>query len=237
MIARRQLLGMTAGLAFAGTAAAQAPWPNRPVKLIVTFPPGGASDAAARVVAGPLSEKLGQTVIVDNKSGAAGAIGAVEVKNAKPDGYTLLVATSSTHAINPTAFVNPPYDAVKLHADLLGLRQPAGALRQPLDAAHDDGADRADEEESQQVLLRLGRLRQHHPPRRRIPEGLGRRHGRGARALQGRRAGHPGHHRGQHRLVDGDLLDDAAAAPGGQAQDHGVFAIPGAPRSQRRSRP
>jgi hypothetical protein len=52
-------------------------------------------------------------VIVDNKSGAAGAIGAVEVKNAKPDGYTLLVATSSTHAINPTAFVNPPYDAVK----------------------------------------------------------------------------------------------------------------------------
>ena len=56
---------------------------------------------------------LGQTMIVDNKAGAAGSIGAVEVKNAKPDGYTLLFAPSSTHAVNPTAFVHPAYDAVK----------------------------------------------------------------------------------------------------------------------------
>src|SRR5262249_27796133 len=60
-----------------------------------------------------LTRLLGQTVIVDNKSGAAGSIGANEVKNAKPDGYTLLVATSSTHAINPTAFVHRPYDPIK----------------------------------------------------------------------------------------------------------------------------
>jgi tripartite-type tricarboxylate transporter receptor subunit TctC len=85
MIARRQLLGMTAGFAFAGSAAAQAPWPSRPVKLIVTFPPGGASDAAARVVAGPLSDKLGQTVIVDNKPGGGTTIGANFVLAAKDD--------------------------------------------------------------------------------------------------------------------------------------------------------
>src|SRR5258708_17366788 len=60
-----------------------------------------------------LTHELGQTVIVDNKGGAAGSIGAMEVKNAKTDGYTLLVATSSTHAINPTAFVKPPYDPIK----------------------------------------------------------------------------------------------------------------------------
>jgi tripartite-type tricarboxylate transporter receptor subunit TctC len=65
------------------------------------------------MVAEKMTKILGQTMIVDNKAGAAGAIGANEVKNAKPDGYTFLFATSSTHAINPTAFVKPPYDPIK----------------------------------------------------------------------------------------------------------------------------
>jgi len=79
----------------------------------VPFAPAGPTDIIGRKVAEKMTALLGQTMIVDNKSGAAGSIGAVEVKNAKPDGYTLLFAPSSTHAINPTAFVHPAYDAVK----------------------------------------------------------------------------------------------------------------------------
>jgi tripartite-type tricarboxylate transporter receptor subunit TctC len=92
---------------------ADARYPDRTIRLVVPFPAGGATDVIGRMFADKLTHQLGQTVIVDNKSGAAGSIGAMEVKNAKPDGYTLLMATSSTHAINPTAFVNPPYDPVK----------------------------------------------------------------------------------------------------------------------------
>src|SRR4029453_7631901 len=111
---RRHLLAASIGaLAAPAVARADAKFPDRTIRLIVPFPAGGATDVVGRIFADKLTHLLGQTVIVDNKSGAAGSIGAMEVKNAKPDGYTLLVATSSTHAINPTAFVNPPYDAVK----------------------------------------------------------------------------------------------------------------------------
>ena len=104
---------MTAGLAFAGTASAQAPWPNRALKLIVTFPPGGASDAAARVVAGPLSDKLGQTVIVDNKPGGGTTIGANFVLAAKDDYHTLMLSNSAPLSIAPYLFDKPPYDPIK----------------------------------------------------------------------------------------------------------------------------
>lgn len=111
---RRHLLAAGIGaLAAPAVARADAKYPDRTIRLVVPFPAGGATDVVGRMFADKLTQQLGQTVIVDNKSGAAGAIGAVEVKNAKADGYTLLVATSSTHAINPTAFVNPPYDANK----------------------------------------------------------------------------------------------------------------------------
>ena len=81
MIARRLALAFMMVFAAAGSAAAQQ-WPTRPVKIIVTFPPGGASDAAARVISGPLSEKLGQTVVVDNKPGGGTTIGANAVLQA-----------------------------------------------------------------------------------------------------------------------------------------------------------
>ena len=111
---RRHLLAAGIGtLAAPAIARADARYPDRTIRLVVPFPAGGATDVMGRMFADKLTPLLGQTVIVDNKSGAAGAIGASEVKNAKPDGYTLLVATSSTHAINPTAFVKPPYDPVK----------------------------------------------------------------------------------------------------------------------------
>jgi tripartite-type tricarboxylate transporter receptor subunit TctC len=111
---RRHLLGAGIGvLATPAIVRADARYPDRTIRLVVPFPAGGATDVVGRMFADKMTRRLGQTVIVDNKSGAAGAIGATEVKNAKPDGYTFLVATSSTHAINPTAFVNPPYDPVK----------------------------------------------------------------------------------------------------------------------------
>jgi len=115
---RRHLLAAGLGAPIAALAApalvrAEGKYPYHTIRLIVPFPAGGATDIVGRMFADKLTQQLGQTVIVDNKGGAAGSIGAMEVKNAKPDGYTLLVATSSTHAINPTAFVHPPYDPIK----------------------------------------------------------------------------------------------------------------------------
>jgi tripartite-type tricarboxylate transporter receptor subunit TctC len=111
---RRHLLGTAAAVLVApAIVRAQSKYPDRPVRLVIPFPPGGPTDMIGRMVAEKLTAVLGQQVIPDNKAGAAGAIGSVEVKNAKPDGYTLLFATSSTHAINPTTMVRPAYDAVK----------------------------------------------------------------------------------------------------------------------------
>ena len=111
---RRHLLAAGIGaLAAPAIARANSKYPDRTIRLVVPFPAGGATDIVGRMFADKLTRELGQTVIVDNKGGAAGSIGAMEVRNAKPDGYTLLVATSSTHAINPTAFVHPPYDPIK----------------------------------------------------------------------------------------------------------------------------
>jgi len=113
-VKRRQFIIAGAGtIAAPGIVRAEGKYPERPIRLIVPFAPAGPTDIIGRKAAEKLTALLGQTMIVENKAGAAGSIGAVEVKNAKPDGYTLLFATSSTHAINPTAYVHPAYDAVK----------------------------------------------------------------------------------------------------------------------------
>ncbi len=111
---RRTLVAAALGtLASPSLLRAQSKYPERTIKLVVPFAPAGPTDIIGRMVAEKMTALLGQTMIVENKAGAAGSIGAVDVKNAKPDGYTLLFAPSSTHAINPTAFVKPQYDAVK----------------------------------------------------------------------------------------------------------------------------
>jgi tripartite-type tricarboxylate transporter receptor subunit TctC len=104
---------LAAALAWAQGAAAQA-YPSKPIRLIAPFAPGGALDLIARGVGGELSKSLGQPVIVENRAGAAGAIGSDAVAKAAPDGYTILLGATTTHGINP-AF-NPkslPYDAVR----------------------------------------------------------------------------------------------------------------------------
>ncbi len=87
-------------------------WPSNPIKLVVTFPPGGATDVTARLVADKLRADLGRPVIVDNKPGAGGNIGADFVAEAAPDGYTLLMATRS-HVTNRTLYKSLPYDFVQ----------------------------------------------------------------------------------------------------------------------------
>ena len=98
-------------LALAGVAVAQGAYPGRPVTLVVPFPPGGGTDTGARIVAQKLGAKWGQTVIVENKGGAAGMIGADMVAKAKADGYTLLMGNIGTQAINPSLYKKMPYDA------------------------------------------------------------------------------------------------------------------------------
>src|SRR5215213_5502441 len=95
-----------------GNAAAQT-WPTKPVRVVVTFSPGGSSDIVARLVAVPLQAELGQSVIVDNKPGAGGTIGALEAARAAPDGYTLLLSNSAPISISPAMQDNPSYDPVK----------------------------------------------------------------------------------------------------------------------------
>ena len=94
---------------------AQAPaaYPTKPVKLVVPFPPGGSLDIAGRLIAQKLTEMWGQSVVVENKPGAGGNIGADFVAKSSPDGYTILLGALSTHAVNPSLYKTMPYDAAK----------------------------------------------------------------------------------------------------------------------------
>jgi tripartite-type tricarboxylate transporter receptor subunit TctC len=112
----RLVMSALAAVLAASTAHAQT-YPNKPIHVIVPFSPGSATDVTARAVAQQLSEKLGQPVVVDNRPGAGGTIGAAQVAKAAPDGYTLLVH-SSGHTVNPSIYANPGYDTKK---DLKGV--------------------------------------------------------------------------------------------------------------------
>ncbi|MCD0504818.1 Bug family tripartite tricarboxylate transporter substrate binding protein [Bordetella petrii] len=92
---------------------AEPAYPSRPIKLVVPFPPGGTTDVLARTIADPLGKLLKQTVVVENRSGAAGRIGSEYVIRSEPDGYTLGIATVSSHAVTPVVYDNISYDVTR----------------------------------------------------------------------------------------------------------------------------
>jgi len=113
---RELLLAITAvafGLPLAAADARASTYPDKPVKLIVPFPPGGSTDLVARLLAEKMSLILGQQVVVDNRAGAGGTIGISAVARAEPDGYTIGMATVSTHGANPAVYTKLSYDPVK----------------------------------------------------------------------------------------------------------------------------
>ena len=108
---------LRASVAIAGAFAFGGAWaqtyPNKPIRLVVPFPAGGATDLFARTLSQKMGEKLGTTLVVENRPGAGGAIGTELVSKAMPDGYTLLLATTSTHSIGPAITAKLPYDTVR----------------------------------------------------------------------------------------------------------------------------
>jgi len=110
--------GLTIGLALLSAATLSGPasaqgFPDHPVTLVVPFAAGGSTDVVARVIAAKMSDELGQQVVVQNVGGAGGSLGAGQVARADPDGYTVLMGTVATHALNPLVLKSTPYDPVK----------------------------------------------------------------------------------------------------------------------------
>ena len=118
-IKKRQIIAALASCALTGlvgmgsSAHAQGAYPNKPIRLIVPFTPGGVTDTSARLIADQMTKRLGQQIIVENKPGASGNIGTSQVAQSDPDGYTLLLGFDGTMVINPHVFASVPFDAVK----------------------------------------------------------------------------------------------------------------------------
>ena len=106
-------LGLAGLASLSGQAAAQSNYPNKPIRMVVPFAPGGVTDTSGRLIAEQLSKRLGQQVIVDNKPGASGNIGTQMVVSAEPDGYTLVLGFDGTMVINPHVFAKMPFDTVR----------------------------------------------------------------------------------------------------------------------------
>ena len=115
---RRTLLGSSLALGLAAQEASAQAWPARPIKIIVPYAPGGSSDIIARAISQPLSEALKQSVIVENRAGANGNLGADAVAKSAPDGYTILLCDTGALAISPSVYTKLPFDPAK---DLRGV--------------------------------------------------------------------------------------------------------------------
>jgi len=124
MAQRRILIALLS----AAATAAHADYPERPLRLVVPFPPGGGVDIPARAIATPLSLVLRQPVVVENRPGAGGAVGAASVAKAAADGYTMLMGSSSTLSVGPSLYTSLPYDPVRDFAAVTMIEQKAYVL-------------------------------------------------------------------------------------------------------------
>jgi tripartite-type tricarboxylate transporter receptor subunit TctC len=117
------LRSAAAAAVFSLATTAQAAWPEKPIRMVVTFAAGGASDIVARTIADPLAKALGQPVVVDNKPGAGGTLGGLDVVRAAPDGYTLMLSNSTPTSIGPYTVPKLPYDPTRqfTHVAMLGV--------------------------------------------------------------------------------------------------------------------
>jgi tripartite-type tricarboxylate transporter receptor subunit TctC len=123
LISPRASALLAAGLLALGLPAVQAAYPEKPIRIVVTFAAGGASDIVARVISEPLGKALGQAVIVDNKPGAGGTLGGLDVVRSPADGYTLMLSNSTPLSIGPFTVPKQPYDPIKqfTHVSVLGV--------------------------------------------------------------------------------------------------------------------
>src|ERR1700758_4132437 len=110
---------MLSGIAAPRAIAADDDYPKRQIKIVVPFPAGAGPDQVARMLGQHLQEAFGQTVLIENRAGALGSIGAVEVARSAPDGYTLLMGTNTTQAANVATLKNPGYDPVRDFAPIM----------------------------------------------------------------------------------------------------------------------
>jgi len=111
---RRHLLALPAlALAMPGLARAQGTWPNRPIRVIVPFPPGGTTDVVARLVSQRLSVTLGQSVVIENRAGAGGTLGSDLVAKSPPDGTAFVISNIASHGVGPSVYRTMPYDSVR----------------------------------------------------------------------------------------------------------------------------
>ncbi len=136
----RKILWLTALLLVATVAQAQN-YPNQPIKLIVPWPPGGGVDTSARIISQPLSERLGQNIVIENQGGAGGNIGTELVARAKPDGYTLVMASSSPNAINIHLYPRLGFDPVKDFTPIVYVTAVPNILVVPGNSPHGSAQD------------------------------------------------------------------------------------------------
>ncbi|MCD0502111.1 Bug family tripartite tricarboxylate transporter substrate binding protein [Bordetella petrii] len=151
------MAAVVAAGAFSGpAAAAEAAYPSAPIKLVVPWSPGGATDVLGRLIAKGLTERIGQTVVVENHAGAGGNIGTAAFVRAKPDGYTLLVATSSTNAANPHLYKQLGFDPAKDFAPVSFVAKIPNVLEVPKASPYKTYAELMDDAKANPGKLNYG---------------------------------------------------------------------------------